>query len=163
MFIRFLWRASASSGRRWAKAPPRFWPQLVQLGDRTLPSTYSVHNLADSGDGSLRQAISDANAHAGSDVIRFAPGLHGTIGLTSGVLSITDDVTINGPGANLVTVSGNKVSQVFAVAAGKTVGISGLTIAQGNAGTGGGIDNAGALSLNHVILSNNQADRKSVV
>jgi hypothetical protein len=147
MIVNFLRGTRASSRPLPFQGAPRFRPRFLHLEDRTLPSTYTVLTLADSGPGSLRQAVSDANGHPGADVIRFAPGVHGTIRLTTGVLSVTDDLTINGPGANIVTVSGNNTSRVFAVAAGKTVAISGLTVAQGNAATGGGIDNAGTLSL----------------
>ena len=56
-------------------------------------------NLADSGPGSLRQAVLDANANPGADLISFAGGLHGTITLGS-ELSITDDLTIEGRGEN---------------------------------------------------------------
>jgi hypothetical protein len=157
MIVNFLRGSRGSSRGRPSQRPPRFRPQFLRLEDRTLPSTYTVLTLADNGPGSLRQAITDANGHPGPDVIRFAPGVHGTIGLTSGVLNITDDLAISGPGANIVTVSGNNSSRAFSVAAAKTVGISGLTVAQGSAPTGGGIDNFGTLSLSHVILSNNQA------
>src|SRR5262245_23287346 len=42
------------------------------LEDRTVPSTFTVQNLADSGLGSLRQAVLNANASPGADLIRFA-------------------------------------------------------------------------------------------
>src|SRR5687767_8640662 len=73
---------------------------LEVLEDRCTPSTFTVLNLADSGEGSLRQAVLDANCPAfpGLDVIMFAPAARGTIGLTSGQLSITDHLTIDGPG-----------------------------------------------------------------
>ena len=45
---------------------------LERLEDRTVPSTFTVQNLADSGPGSLRQAITDADANPGADLIRFA-------------------------------------------------------------------------------------------
>jgi hypothetical protein len=48
------------------------------LEERTLLTTMSVLNTDDSGPGSLRQAIVDANAQAGADVIQFAKGLSGT-------------------------------------------------------------------------------------
>jgi hypothetical protein len=58
---------------------------VERLEDRTVPSTFMVHNLADSGLGSLRQAVLDANANPGADLIRFASAARdGTITLTSG-------------------------------------------------------------------------------
>jgi hypothetical protein len=114
------------------------------MEDRTLLTTYTVHNLQDNGAGSLRQAVLDANAHAGVDIIAFADGLEGTIHLTSGKLLITDSVTIQGPGADMVSVSGNDASRVFETAAGINVTISGLTITHGKApDQGGGILNDG--------------------
>jgi hypothetical protein len=66
-----------------------------QLEDRSVPSTFNVLNLNDSGAGSLRQAILGANAHAGTDTIDF--NLAGTIRLTSGALpAITGTVDIDG-------------------------------------------------------------------
>src|SRR5687767_1101620 len=60
--------------------------------------TFSVTNTNDSGPGSLRQAILDANANAGSDIIRF--DLPGTavhrIALSSGLPTVTDPVFIDG-------------------------------------------------------------------
>src|SRR5262249_55695167 len=89
------------------------WLPLEQLEDRMVMTTFNVLNPADSGPGSLRQAILDANTQTGADVIDFAPGLHGTITLTSGELDITDDLTINGPGANVLTVSGGNTYRIF--------------------------------------------------
>jgi hypothetical protein len=54
------------------------------LEDRTVPSTFTVGNLADSGFGSLRAAIADANANPGADLIRFAPAARD--GVTGGKL-----------------------------------------------------------------------------
>jgi hypothetical protein len=131
---------------------------LESLEDRTVPSTFTVLNLADSGVGSLRAAIADANANPGADLIRFAAAARdGTITLTSGQLSITDDLQIDGPSADRLAVSGNDASRVFQISSGVAVSIDGLTVTHGRAvGQGGGILNAGALSLSHVILSDNQ-------
>ncbi|MEQ9407846.1 MAG: hypothetical protein RIK87_08960 [Fuerstiella sp.] len=90
------------------------------LESRTLLSgtTFRVTSLADSGAGSLRQAIIDANQNPGDDNIRFARQVRGTIALSS-QLVITDDVTIHGPGANRLTVSGDDgigdATRIFAV------------------------------------------------
>ena len=72
------------------------------LGQVAVVGSFVVTNTSDSGIGSLRQAILNANANPGPDTIDFAPGLSGTIVLTSGELQITNDVTIVGPGANLL-------------------------------------------------------------
>jgi predicted outer membrane repeat protein len=74
---------------------------------------------------------------------------------------ITRDVTIEGPGASLLTVSGGDNSRVFEVAARvKAATLSGLTISNGVAGTtelGGGILNHGTLAVDGCNLSGNSA------
>lgn len=131
---------------------------IIQLEDRTVPSTFSVLNLADSGAGSLRAAIAAANANPGEDEIDFAPSLKGTIVLTSGELGITDDVRIDGTGANRLAVSGNDASRVFKIGTGADVGIDGLTITHGRADRlGGGIWNLGTLTLSNAVVSDNEA------
>jgi hypothetical protein len=127
---------------------------LELLEDRCVPST--VTNLGDHDPGSLRDAI--ATTPSGGTV-DFQPGLMGTIKLTSGELAINKDLTIQGPGANVITVSGNHVSRVFNIA-NFTVAISGLTIANGQVmnGFGGGIFNYGTLTVTASTFSGNSAD-----
>src|SRR6516165_3699459 len=91
----------------------RFRPRLEVLEGRWLPSTLTVTNNLDSGAGSLRADIAAAQS---GDTINFAPRLDGqTITLTSGYLAISNNLTIQGPGASLLTISGNHLSQVFHV------------------------------------------------
>ena len=98
-------------------------------------TTRTVTTLADSGAGSLRAAIT---ASLSGDIINFAPGLTNTILLTSGQLLIGSNLTITGPGANLLAISGNDSSRVFNILPLATVKISGLTIRNGrNAGANG--------------------------
>src|SRR6266498_1273885 len=84
-----------------------YLPQLLSLEDRTCPSSFTVFNLHNSGFGSLRQAIFFSNLLPGADVIQFAPWLTGSITLTSGRLTVAGDLTINGPGAAKLAVSGS--------------------------------------------------------
>lgn len=107
--------------------------QAVILPARAIDLT--VLNTNDSGAGSLREAIATASD---GDTILFDASLNGqTITLTGGELTITTNVTINGPGANLLAISGNNTSRVFLISA--TVTIWGVTITDGNASEGGGI------------------------
>src|SRR5262249_26675677 len=133
-------RRAPSQGRR--RPPvPRFVPRVLALEDRTLPSVFTVANLDDSGLGSLRQAVLDANAQPGIDLIDFASGLQGTIALTSGQLDITDSLLVTGPGAQQLAVSGTDASRVFEISKGVTAVLDGLTITHGQAEDGGGIYN----------------------
>src|SRR5947207_13675747 len=67
------------------------------LEDRSLPSTFTVVNTSDSGLGSLRQALLDANAAPGADTITFNIGSgHQVISPASALPDVTDPVTIDG-------------------------------------------------------------------
>jgi hypothetical protein len=120
-----------------------------------------VNNNNDSGTGSLRFVI--ANVCAGS-TITFAPNVTGAINLTSGELLINKPLTINGPGANLLSVqrgAGAPNFRIFNIAPASVIAtISGLTIANGNApGTnGGGIYNTATLTLTNSSVIGNGAD-----
>ncbi|MBI5934796.1 MAG: hypothetical protein HY867_13920 [Chloroflexi bacterium] len=119
-------------------------------------ATLTVTTTDDSGPGSLRQALLDAN---NGDVID-ATGISGTITLAS-QLTVDDDVTINGPGAASLTVCGNNAVRVFFISTGKTVTINNLTIEHGKMvdNNGGGIYNMGFLALNHVAVSSNTVEK----
>jgi choice-of-anchor C domain-containing protein len=77
-------------------------------------ATYTVTNTNDSGAGSLRQAILDANANAGADTISFNLGSTGqTISLTNALPTITEQITLDGwtqsgyAGVPTVIIDGN--------------------------------------------------------
>ncbi|PWT88229.1 MAG: hypothetical protein C5B54_10955 [Acidobacteria bacterium] len=128
------------------------------LSGTVFGATLTVKNLNDSGADSLRDAISQANATAGADTIDFT--VAGTITLTSGNLTITDDLTITGPGANSLTVDGNNADRVFVINSGVVTFISGLTIANGfGVGYGGGIYNTGGtVNITDCTISDNLSD-----
>jgi hypothetical protein len=127
-------------------------------------ATFTVTNLFDSGTGSFRQAIFDANTQAGVDEIIFdTGGVPSTITLTSGALNIADSVNILGAGANLLTVSGNNTSRIFNINDGGSdildVLISGLTLTDGyTTSSGAAIFNTDEnLSLVDAVITGNTA------
>ena len=132
------------------------------LEERVVLSSFTVTDNSDlvTDSGSLRYAITHVDASADdSNTITINPILTGgqTITLGSALPSITQNVSIVGPGASIVSVSGNNLFQVFNIAVGSTVSISGLTITGGSANSGGGIYNVGALSVTNCTVSNNWA------
>src|SRR6516165_5429491 len=138
----------------------RFRPRLEALEARWVPSKvpagFTVTNTLDDGSkGSLRYEIAQAEMSR-----NFAAGLQGTITLTSGQLDITRNLTIQGPGASLLTISGGGFWRIFEVAPNVTAAISGLTITQGNSSispdhlfSGGDIVNLGTLTLTNCTVS----------
>jgi hypothetical protein len=127
------------------------------ISDDPPVSTHTVLNTADSGPGSLRDTIAAAQS---GDRIVFDPSLAGqTITLTSGELVIDKSLSIKGLRADPLTISGNGTSRVFDLTgSGAIVTLANLTIANGLATQGGGIENAAdKLTLKGVTLSNDQA------
>lgn len=130
---------------------------VLTAGRRPMGTSLVVSNLNDSGAGSLRQAVLDANAFPGMNTITFVSGLSGTLTLTGGGLAITDSVQIRGPGSGAVTISGNNQSRIFAINA-PDVSIEGLTLTAGLAAQGGALDMEGKrLTLVDVHVTNSVA------
>ena len=133
----------------------QFLPRIDLMEDRTLLSTVTITNNHDGGAAHFRAALAAATS---GETINFANSLTGqTITLTSGELAIATSLDLDGPGAGKLTVSGGGTSRVFAIAAGDDVSFSGMTIANGSAVQGGGIDNSGTLSIDRCTLLNNQS------
>lgn len=142
----------------------------VDIGAVELQN-FVVLNENDSGTGSLRQAILDANTFGGFDTVSFDPTFFSTprtIKLTSGELAISDTVLIVGPGSAQVTVSGNNTYRVIntkTAVAGAAINISGLTITGGKAdisGGGGILVQGAALSLANCVITGNKGNGAGV-
>jgi hypothetical protein len=162
--------SGAAAGGRLTRSNTRL-RVLERLEDRVLlsgsPTLYTVSAITDSGAGSgaagdLAYCISQANANtntAGS-VIQFDPTVFATpqtLTLSS-TLSLSETAgpeVISGPGANLLTVSGNNSVQVFSVSGGVTASFMGLTISGGLAVPGGGIFNLGTTSVSNSNIADN--------
>jgi hypothetical protein len=134
----------------------------VADGQRVLTATLIVTSTADSGAGSLRQALADAN---NGDTIQFDAALNGqTITLISAELAIDKSITINGPGPTRLTVErstavGVPAFRIFHVMPGRTVMIKGLTIYHGLASLGGGVSNDHAtLTLDNCTVTGNGSE-----
>jgi Domain of unknown function (DUF4347) len=127
-------------------------------------ATFNVTNTNDSGAGSLRDAIIQANTALGADTISFTGSIFkdavpDQITLTSGQLNIDSDITINGTGASKLSISGNNASRVFQITSASKVTISGIYITQGNSdlSPGGSIRNFGTLTLKNSVVSGNRS------
>jgi len=143
------------------------------------PAKYMVTKLADTNDGScdvdcsLREALAAATP---DDIVEFESGLTGTITLGS-TLTISKNVTINGPSTKAIIISGNNSVRVFYINSAIRFTINNLTVANGriegahgsNGGPcewggagdmamGGGLYNKGGIvSVNNSTFSNNKA------
>jgi hypothetical protein len=107
----------------------------------------TVTNTDDSGSGSLRQALANAND---VDTITFA--VTGTITLTSGGLLIAKNITISGPGSDQLSIDGNQALFVLGVYPSTTAAISGLSIKNGQAGIW---NEQGTLTVSNCAVSGN--------
>ncbi len=137
------------------KAPIALMPEVVAAYEGVL-ATLTVTNVNDSGIGSLREAI--GNAQSG-DTIKFASTLaNKTITLTSGQLSINKDLIIDGVDAGGLSISGNNQYRVFDVqkhpdstptsfTLKNAIVANGRTFETGEAGAGGGIRTANFTTL----------------
>jgi CSLREA domain-containing protein len=134
-------------------------------------ASLTVNTLADNttnGDGfcTLREAMTAAENNAnyndcassgyGADTIDFS--VNGMIVLTTWLPYITDTLTIYGPGASLLTMSGNNTVNVMSVLGGGILHLSDVTIAHGgNSNYGGGIYNSGTLNITNTTFYSNTA------
>jgi len=131
---------------------------VVVLASPAWAATYTVTNNADSGAGSLRQAIIDANTTTGvADTINFELGSAASIPLTSAQLPTIADgagLTIDGGSAN-IEINGQNTYRVFEVGNGAKLTLSNLTVVHGAPdGPGGAISNSGGtLEVSNSTLS----------
>ena len=137
------------------------------LETRTLLATFNVTNVNDAGPGSLRQAVTQANAANGADTILVsAPG---EILLTSGQIQISDSVTITGTGIANSTINAQRKSQIFNItSAAGNVTLNRLTLLNGrtNSSAGGGAiysASPGTLTISSSTLSGNSINGENAV
>lgn len=139
-------------------------------------AAYTVTKTADTSDGvcdadcSLREAIFTANATPDNDTIEFSALFSSiqTITLASGELVVGNNgsLTINGPGPELLTISGNNASRILSSGANVVVNINNLRFTAGNGvgavntGRGGAVYNVGGTMVitNSVFTGNTAAN-----
>ncbi len=142
--------------------PNTFGPQVNLLQVRDVP--FLVVNNADSGAGSLRQALADAATLSGADTITFAAALSGQ------TITLGSEIVVNGAGgvtvdatalAGGLTVNGGAGgNRIFSISSGP-VTLAGLNLTGGDGGgatlngQGGAILNRGTLTLTRCTLSGN--------
>jgi hypothetical protein len=148
-------------------------PRLEALEDRSVPSTLAVTSSGDdvNEQGTLRYDI--AHAQSG-DTILLTGAVKSGIVLTHGELVLNQNVTIRTADDHHIMISGGGQSRVFEVAAGTHVTLANLAITDGNGvadnpdgssqydGSGGGILNFGALTIDDSTLSGNSARLSSL-
>ncbi|MCU0608128.1 MAG: CSLREA domain-containing protein, partial [Candidatus Edwardsbacteria bacterium] len=150
-------------------ATPIVGPLVVNTSDDHNDGNCTV------GDCTLREAIIAANGGSGLNTIVFDPAVTGSIVLTLGELTVTDDLIVDGPGSATLAIDGNDASRVFTLQGGGggrqpnapiTVAISGLTITNGvgNSYPGGGglfIDYLSTFSGDDLDVSGNRAPERN--
>lgn len=129
-------------------------PVMIDQIRLSCPEVVTVENTADSGPGSLRNAL---NVVCAGGTVGFSPELEGqTISLSSGPLTLGKNVTIDGSTAPGLTLSGGGIDRVLIVNPGTIATVNHLTLADGYGWQlAGGILNNGHLTLDHVAVINN--------
>jgi hypothetical protein len=157
-------RASTPGRSKRPSRPSRLTPgQIELLEGRVLLSVITVTSLADNttvdGQVTFREAIQAAETDAavdgstagsGADTIVFQAGLDGDITLATAI-SITTDVTIQGPTADEITLKGGTstsaaTGRILQFSSGTSV-VSGLTFTEGKGDAGGALTNAASSTL----------------
>src|SRR5262249_34506638 len=117
-----------------SRKPAHHKPFLEPLEPRQLPSAFVVNSFQDSGPGTLRDAITQANAAAGADTISLPTS--GVIKLSSNLPVITDDLTITA--GKHVKIDGQNQFGLFSVTGqGTDAAFVGLALVNGSSPTGG--------------------------
>jgi parallel beta-helix repeat protein len=147
-------------------APRTCRPRLVvqELEDRATPAQLLVTSAADSGPGTLREAIGLANASPAADEIVFDTAnlfaTPQTIPLASALPQIAaggGPLTITGPGQDQLTVDGNDAVRVLSSAAPELT-LSGFTIANAfGAGKAAALRARGVTRLDGMVIRDSHA------
>ncbi|MBI3422514.1 MAG: putative Ig domain-containing protein, partial [Acidobacteria bacterium] len=139
------------------------------------PASFTVNSLDDTPDAApgngacadangqctLRAALLEANAIPACAPLTINFSVTGAINPATALPALDHpNLTISGPGAQVLSIArpGNAPNfRLFFINGGKTVTLSGLTIAGGFDNNGGGLRNEGALTLRRVVIRGNGA------
>ena len=158
--------ADRSSRHRYALRPRRTRPRLVvqTLEDRTTPAQFLVTSAANSGPGTLREAVDLANASPAADEIVFDTNnlfaTPQTITLAGDRLIVLESggpLTITGPGKDRLTVDGNDAVQ-FLRSEAPTLALSGFTVANAYGNDFGAIFSYGVVRLDGMVIRDSRGD-----
>jgi CSLREA domain-containing protein len=165
-----LWAATGVDTTLQAPFPEIIVVNSTGDGDDAFPGDGQCETAVGNGVCTLRAAIEEANAHAGTDGIYFSipssdPGYSNgtwTIRPKTALPNVADSVNISGPGASQLVVFPYYTSyRCFKVTTTGTVTFSGLKMYEGVVQNdfGGGVYNAstGTVNINNCILSNNES------
>jgi hypothetical protein len=125
---------------------------LLATAQAAWADEHDVVNTNDTGAGSLRDALTAANADT-TPPVSIKITANGTLTLGSALPSISNDMTVNGPGESKFTIDGAGSFQIFLIQAGTTVTIDGLTATNGSSSSGGAIVSFGNLTLDGTTVS----------
>ena len=122
-------------------------------------TNYAVTNLNDSGTGSLRWAVGQANANAGMDEITFST--NGMIKLETEI-GITDSVDIIGNGTDKTILDGQGKTRIFSISDGDNISLTGITLQNAKSSNyGGAVYSSATVNLdisNSTFRSNRTSD-----
>ncbi|MBO3703792.1 MAG: DUF4347 domain-containing protein [Candidatus Accumulibacter sp.] len=158
------WTLEYQTGSIEARVALPSWAQNHWAG---LLATYNADpTKADGAVGSLRWAITQANANPGADTVQLLPGTY-TLNLpgtgedlnASGDLDLRGNVTITGAGSGSTVIDGNALDRVFDIQAGVTATLSDVTIRGGSltssVGAGVRVQAGATLNLFRVVVTEN--------
>ncbi len=157
----------STSTTRSRTLPRGFAPLCVSLlctslitAPPALAATFLVTTTADSGAGSLREAITSANNTAGADIIQL--NVSGTITLASPLPNLVESVELLGPGADQLVINANEDQRHFRFAgpSGSVYRIADLTLRNGFSDDVGGsifILNNASLAVERCIIEDSRA------
>ena len=134
---------------------PRRTGTNVDIG--SFEYTPFVTNSNSSGAGSLSQLIADATP---GDTILFETAFFSTPRTITGLFSINKNLTIVGPGADLLTIDGNNSGRLLSVTGGATVDLSGIRFTRGRvvppdaSGAGIVVFSASTLNASNIVVDN---------